>query len=599
MKIRLLCLFSLISCLLSENLGAQNIALYDQFFGRYDFTFFGNTLNPDENTYMYPNYMLTSSSADLNLASGDVIEKAYLYWAGSGTGDFNVKLNGIDLTAQRTFATTQVSSGFQFFSAFYDVTSIVTAQGNGTYTLSELDLNSLVTTYYMNATNFAGWAIVVVYKNNTLPLNVLNVYDGLENLSPAVPGTIDYLNITLSNLNVIDNQDAKIGFLAWEGDRNIAVSESLSINGNVLSNPPLNPSNNAFNGTSSVTGSSTLYNMDLDIYNIQNNINIGDTSAEIQLTSGQDFVMINSIITKLNSQLPDATVTIDDYGVECNSRNVALSYTVGNFNSTDFLPAGTNISIYADGVLIATNQTTADIPIDGSEVFHQMVTVPNGIPLTFNLEIIVDQPGVITELLEDNNTANQSATLAAGPPPNPLADLVSCNRGSTEGLFDFSAYETAVTDDPSHIVSFHESQMDANSGTNPIPDTSNYLAATTPKQIFVRIEGPECYTTTSFLLTVRPCPPIVYNAVSVNGDGLNDTFHIEGLRDVFVNFKLYIHNRWGKEVWSGTNNTPDWDGYIKDGVGTTQAPDGTYFYVLYLNDPDYPKPLNGYLYLQH
>jgi hypothetical protein len=36
-----------------------------------------------------------------------------------------------------------------------------------------------------------------------------------------------------------------------------------------------------------------LYNMDLDVYNIQNNINIGDTSAQIQLTSGQDFVMIN------------------------------------------------------------------------------------------------------------------------------------------------------------------------------------------------------------------------------------------------------------------------------------------------------------------
>jgi hypothetical protein len=43
-----------------------------------------------------------------------------------------------------------------------------------------------------------------------------------------------------------------------------------------------------------------LYNMDLDVYT-QNNINIGDTSAQIQLTSGQDFVMINAIVTKLNS----------------------------------------------------------------------------------------------------------------------------------------------------------------------------------------------------------------------------------------------------------------------------------------------------------
>ena len=63
--------------------------------------------------------------------------------------------------------------------------------------------------------------------------------------------------------------------------------------------------NNAFNSTNSVTGSNTLYNMDLDIYNIQNNISVGDTSANISLTSSQDYVMINAIVTKLNSQLPD------------------------------------------------------------------------------------------------------------------------------------------------------------------------------------------------------------------------------------------------------------------------------------------------------
>lgn len=599
MKLKLLYLFCILQGLFTENLTAQNIALHDQFFGRYDFTFLGNTLNPDENTYMYPTYMLTSSSANLNLNSGDVVEKAYLYWAGSGTGDFDVKLNGIDLTAQRTFATTQISSGYPFFSAFYDVTSIVTATGNGTYTLSDLDLNSLIPTYYLNATNFAGWAIIVVYKNNSLPLNVLNVYDGLENLSPPTPGTIDYLAITLSNLNVIDNQDAKIGFVAWEGDRNIAVSESLSINGNVLGNPPLNPSNNAFNGTSTITGSSTLYNMDLDIYNIQNNINIGDTSAEIQLTSGQDFVMINSIVTKLNSQLPDATVTLVQSGVECNSRNVSITYTVNDFNATNFLPAGTTISIYANGVLVGTNQTHNDIPIDRSETFNQFITIPTGIPLNFNLEIIVDQPGLVTELLENNNNTIQAITLAVGPVPNPLTDLVSCNRGSTEGLFDFSSYTTSVTNDPSSVVTFHESQQDANSGANAILNPDNYLAQTTPKQIFVRIKGADCFTTTSFLLTVKPCPPIVYNAVSVNGDGLNDTFHIEGLRDVFINFKLYIYNRWGKEVWTGNNNTPDWDGYIKDGIGNNQAPDGTYFYILYLNDPNYPDALKGYLYMNH
>src|SRR5690606_35938471 len=143
--------------------------------------------------------------------------------------------------------------------------------------------------------------IFVVYENDNLPLNQLNLYDGLQ----LVPNSID---IELPSLNVIDNIGAKIGFIAWEGDENIANNEVLSINGNILGNPPLNPSNNAFNGTNSVTGATDMYNMDLDIYDIQNLIEIGDESADISLESGQDFVMVNAIITKLNSQLPDATI---------------------------------------------------------------------------------------------------------------------------------------------------------------------------------------------------------------------------------------------------------------------------------------------------
>ena len=75
--------------------------------------------------------------------------------------------------------------------------------------------------------------------------------------------------------------------------------------------------------------------MDLDVYNIQNNINIGDTSALIQLTSGLDYVMINAIVTKLNSQLPDATIEIQEIvPVACNSREITINYEAFNVNAT-------------------------------------------------------------------------------------------------------------------------------------------------------------------------------------------------------------------------------------------------------------------------
>ena len=98
---------------------SQSISLYNQFNGRYDFTFVGNTLNPAENSFQLSPSIFTTSDATLTLGSGDVIESAYLYWAGCGTGDFEVKLNAVDITATRTFSNTLVQAqDFHFFSAF-------------------------------------------------------------------------------------------------------------------------------------------------------------------------------------------------------------------------------------------------------------------------------------------------------------------------------------------------------------------------------------------------------------------------------------------------------------------------------------------------
>lgn len=603
---KLLCLIFLIQILIPIFTKAQDISLFTQINGRYDFTFIGNTLNPDENTFQYPTFLNTQSSATLNLTAGDRIERAYLYWAGSGAGDLSVKLNGIDITPDALSNVVGTSSNLTYFSAFKDITSLVQTMGNGVYTLSEFDLNSLVTTYYNNATQFAGWAILVVYENSALTLNQINIYQGLEALSPnplASPPFVDNMTIQLNNLYLISNTGAKIGFIAWEGDRFIQVNERLtfSANGttNILSNS-LNPSNNAFNGTNTETNATNLYNMDLDVYSIESYIVPGTTSATVSLQSGQDYVMLNTIVTKLNSQLPDATIVLENVLSECDSREVTIDFTVSNLNSTEILQANTPITFYIGTEAVATTYTQNIIPIGGSENETITLTIPNSIPLNFTLTAIVDDTGngigIIPELIETNNSFQIEIELEVSPTFNNLNPLTTCNLGLTRGIFDFSSYSELVKTDPSHIVSFHESYDDAVQNINPITNTSNYEALSTPKEIFVRIDN-GCFSVTSFFLLTENCPPTVYNAVSPNNDESNDTFFIDGLRNVFLNFELLIYNRWGKHLWSGNNNKPDWDGYVEDGVGSTLAPAGTYFYILYLNDPNYPQPLTGYLYI--
>ena len=583
----------------------QNVSLYNQFNGRFDFTFIGNTLNVQPNGANDPCLLLPSSDATLNLSPTDVIENAYLYWAGSGTGDFNVKLNGIDITSQRNFSAIQSSNGNPFFSAFADVTTQLQTTGNGLYTFSDLDVSPFLNpdTYCNNGTNFSGWAIVIVFGNPTLPLNQINVYDGLEALSTAVVNVQDQLIINLGNLNVLDNSGAKLGFVAWEGDANIANQESLLINGNIINNPPLNPGNNAFNGTNSITGSSSLYNMDLDIYDIQNYISIGNSTVEVKMTTAQDFVLINTIVTKLNSQLPDATVAINSVENQCDSRTIVVNYTISNLNCTNPLPAQTPISIYINNQLLQTTTNNAEIPVDGSISSQITLVIPNLIPDTFEIKFVVDDTGngtgIVAELIETNNTFSISNTFWISPTFNTLESLISCNEGFTRGTFDFSSYEELVKTNSNDTVQFYETIENATNGVNPILNTTNYVAIATPKEIFIRIDNENCFSITSFLLTTRNCPPTVYNYISANNDTYNDNLTIDGLYDIFLDFKIEIYNRWGRLIWIGNQNTDKWTGQVKDGIGSENAPDGTYFYLLFLNDIDYPEPLKGFLYLNH
>ncbi len=591
----------LLSCCLCA---AQDVSLYQQFNGRYDFTFIGNTMNPIENgTLFAPCVANTSSSAALSIEAPNVLEKAYLYWAGSGEGDFDVKLNGTDIIPQRTFSVDQVTPTvtLPFFAAFADITDFVVATGNGAYTLSELDINPVIEQYCPNRTNFAGWAILIIYRNDAFPLNQLNVYDGLQYVSQFQ----NDLGISLPALNVIDNEGARIGFIAWEGDSNISVDETLKVNGNLIENPPLNPWNNAFNGTNSITGSNQLFNMDLDIYNIQNNIAIGDTSALIELTSGQDFVMINTVVTKLNSQLPDATVTSDEILLACGSRVVTCQYTVHNLNATDMLPAGTPLAFYADGVLVAQTQTVADLPIGGSFQDEISFTLPAGIPDFFTLMLVVDddgtQHGHVTELNETNNVFTVEISLLIPPAINSLAPVYACNLGLGSGNFDLSGIPALAANNPAHTISIHPTEQDAWDGTAEISDLENYSLSQPPGTVFIRVFDGQCASVAPLELLVRNCPPVIYNYVSVNDDGVNDSFFIEGLRDIFLDFRLEIYNRWGMLLWQGNNGTPDWQGESQHAatIGQGTVPDGTYFYVLDLNDPGYPEPYTGFLYLNH
>lgn len=576
---------SAIVCMASlMSIYAQDVSLYRQFYGRYDYTAIGNTLNTSENGPLARCEILTASAATLNLTNNQTIVAAYLYWAGSGPGDFDVTLNDVSITAERTFSNS-LDTNRIFFAAFADVTQLILDSGNGNYTLSDLDLTEVIATYCPTGTNFAGWSIIIIFEDSSLPLNQVNVYDGLQ----SVPTS---LTITLDNLNVLDTTGAKIGFLAWEGDAALAVNETLSINGIPLSNPPLNPINNAFNSTNSFTNSAELWNMDIDVYNIQNFIDIGDDSATIKLTSGQDFVMINNVITVLNSQLPDATISITEVLTTCNSYNIEVAYTVFNQNSTDILPSGTPIAFYANEQLIGADATVADIAINNSESGFITLSIPQDIETTFTLMLVVDDDGngsgFVTELNENNNSIDQLVTLNLPPDMVAINGITACNEGFEVGNFNLWSLITALPDQNEDNYSFFESLEDANQHLNPIGTPFSYNNTSNPQTIYIKHLTDTCFEVFTAELAVNNCPPRIPEGFSPNNDGLNDWFNIQGLYNIFVNHELLIFNRYGTLIFVGDNSQP-WSGIPNRGINAraTVVPPGVYFYILKLRDPKY------------
>lgn len=87
-----------------------------------------------------------------------------------------------------------------------------------------------------------------------------------------------------------------------------------------------------------------------------------------------------------------------------------------------------------------------------------------------------------------------------------------------------------------------------------------------------------------------------YTIITPNGDGINDTFVIEGLETNPDN-ELFIYNRWGVEVYRKKGYDNSFNG-ISDGRVTiseeSELPVGTYYYVLQLKGQ---KDLAGAFYI--
>ena len=317
--------------------------------------------------------LTNSSSADLNLASGSTILWAGMYW---GANSANAQRGSILLRTPAmggytAVNATQIDASGNVYAAFADVTALVQAGGSGTYWGANLQANTGATPTVPGY--FGGWALVIVYANNSLPLRNLVVYDGYALVQGT--GTLG-VNIPVSGFLTpySGTVTTRVGTVGYDGDRGTTIyqGDTLQISSSTNPSPTTisdanNPGNNFYNSTISdlgtmVTSRNPAYNnnygFELDRFNLATGIvGNGATSATLSLITNGEFYY------------PQVVTWATDIYVPIITPNVVKTLT--DLNGGALTPGDTirwNISMANTGIDAGTFLTVTD-PIPANTTY--------------------------------------------------------------------------------------------------------------------------------------------------------------------------------------------------------------------------------------
>jgi uncharacterized repeat protein (TIGR01451 family) len=325
----------------------------------------------------------SSSTADLILPAGNnTIKFARLYWgarintAAITANDLNIRTIKIRKGTSGSYFTETVSAaqvdkanitnnviGYQCYA---DITAFVSAFGAGTYSVADIAAS---TGAVSNGGSYAGWCIVVVYENQNSNYNSVRVYDGF--LKVFNGGSAISQSITLTGLNSpvdpLAASDAYMSVMGWEGDANLAASNTnpagdyVLLNGDTLSNA-VNPKTNLWNGTISDNGAfvttknpdyKNQFGIDIDKFDVGTRIGPNATTATVVFGTEADQYFPSLFAFTMKMKVPEIILdkTVTDASAPYGALNPSeeLTYTLSGSNNgvgvaynvtvTDTLPA--------------------------------------------------------------------------------------------------------------------------------------------------------------------------------------------------------------------------------------------------------------------
>lgn len=276
------------------------------------------------------------------------------------------------------------------YVCYKNVTNLLSslADPSGDYFVANVRGTRGATTY-----GCAGWTLVVIYENPTLPGKYISVFDGYEGITTQSGNST--ADITVSGFNTIPvgPVNARIGVSTLEGETSLSgdtfgiVSNSSSTFTDITN--AANPSNNFFNSTITEDGanvttrnvnSTNAIGFDSDVFDLNNPgnsiIDNGDTAATLRLgTSGDWFASF--LVT---------------FGVEIIEPTIVLEKRVEDIGGNDITGLGVNLGQTLDYVLSfvntgnddAVNYTIRDVLPTNVTLDETTITVPAGVTYVYD-----------------------------------------------------------------------------------------------------------------------------------------------------------------------------------------------------------------------
>lgn len=311
-----------------------------------------------------------SSSSRVEVPDGAAVLFAQLTWSGQSASSLRdqVRLTGPDgVTTPITGGLDTLTTGTAY-QGFADVTSLVQAAGDGSYTVANVQGTP-------GTNQYAGWSLVVVLSDPDEPSRNLTVYRGFG----SITGT-DVEEFTVDGFLTPPSGPVRteIGVVVYEGDRGLT-GDQLSLEGRAVTDAS-NPAGDTFNSSATVAGTDLLQRnpahrnqmgVDLDVIAVDDYLTNSDTSATLRLTTNGD-VYYPGVVT-FATELYDPTLLgnksvqrVASDGTASSAAQVqvgdTLEYTVPvrNIGLDDAVG-----SVFHDSVPVGTKFVPGSLRVDG------------------------------------------------------------------------------------------------------------------------------------------------------------------------------------------------------------------------------------------